>query len=194
MERLAKHSIIDVWQGFEHASDNPHCVKGVRIWSFSGSHFPALGLNTDFPAFQLNTERYSVPLRIQSERGKIRTRKTTNTNTFHAVPVSTHNAAKYGHVQLYYCIQSDLAFFLYVYAVHHKVIVVNFLAFSPTGIYLFKVNNRSTRTVFEIGSKLKTKNTEQHLVSLLLIYASRSATFLKNDSNTGVFLRILRNF
>ena len=28
-----------------------HCVKGVRIWSFSGRHFPTFGLNT---------ERYSV--------------------------------------------------------------------------------------------------------------------------------------
>ena len=84
--------------------------------------------------------------------------------------------------------------FLYVLAVYHNVIVVNFLAFTPAGIYLFKANNRSTGTVFEIGSKLKTKNTEQHLVSLLLIYASRCATFLKRDSNTGVSLRILRNF
>ena len=24
-----------------------HCVKSVGIWSFSGPHFPALGLNTD---------------------------------------------------------------------------------------------------------------------------------------------------
>ena len=28
-----------------------------------------------FPAFGLNTERYEVSLRIQSERGKLRTRK-----------------------------------------------------------------------------------------------------------------------
>ena len=24
-----------------------HCVKCVRIWSYSGPHFPAFGLNTD---------------------------------------------------------------------------------------------------------------------------------------------------
>ena len=53
-----------------------HCVKGVRIWSFSGSYFPEFGLNT---------ERYSVFLCIQSECGKMRTRKTPNTDTFHAV-------------------------------------------------------------------------------------------------------------
>ena len=39
-----------------------HCMKGVRIWSFSGSYFPVFGLNTG---------RYSVSLRVQSECGKI---------------------------------------------------------------------------------------------------------------------------
>ena len=29
-----------------------HCVKSVRIWSYSAPYFPAFGLNT---------ERYSVP-------------------------------------------------------------------------------------------------------------------------------------
>ena len=52
-----------------------HCKKSVRIRSFSGPCFPA---------FELNTERYSVSLRIQSECGKIRTRKTPNTDTLHA--------------------------------------------------------------------------------------------------------------
>ena len=56
-------------------SDN-HCVKSVRIWSFSGPHLTAFGINT---------ERYSVSLRIQSKYLKIWTRKTRNTNTFHKV-------------------------------------------------------------------------------------------------------------
>ena len=53
----------------------PHiqCVKNIRIRSFSGPHFSA---------FRLNMERYVVSLRIQSEGGKIRTRKTPNTNFF----------------------------------------------------------------------------------------------------------------
>ena len=38
-----------------------------------------------FLAFGLNTERYKVSLRIQSECGKIRTRITPNTDTFYAV-------------------------------------------------------------------------------------------------------------
>ena len=48
-----------------------HCVKNVRIRSYSGPYFPAFGLNT---------ERYGVSLRIQSECGKIRTRITPNTD------------------------------------------------------------------------------------------------------------------
>ena len=44
-----------------------HYVKIVRIRSFSGPYFPAFGLN------------------IQSEYGKIRTRKTPNMDTFQEV-------------------------------------------------------------------------------------------------------------
>ena len=43
-----------------------YCVKSVRIRRFSGSYFPAFGLNM---------ERYSVSLRIHSEYEKIRSRK-----------------------------------------------------------------------------------------------------------------------
>ena len=50
-----------------------YCVKSVRIRSYSGPHFPAFGLNS---------ERYGVCLRIQFKCGKIRTRKTPNTDTF----------------------------------------------------------------------------------------------------------------
>ena len=53
-----------------------HCVKRVHIRSFSGPLFPAFGLNT---------ERYEVSLCIQSESGKIRTRKTPNMDTSHAI-------------------------------------------------------------------------------------------------------------
>ena len=56
--------------------DYVHYVKSVRIRGYSGPHFPILGLNT---------ERYGVFLHIQSECGKMRTRTTPNTGTFHAV-------------------------------------------------------------------------------------------------------------
>ena len=39
------------------------------------------------PAFRLNTKRYGVSLRIQSECGEIRTRITPNADTFYAVLV-----------------------------------------------------------------------------------------------------------
>ena len=57
------------------------CVKNVFIRSFSGPHFLAFGLNT---------ERYKVTIRIQSECEKIRTRKTPNMDTFHAVLFTEH--------------------------------------------------------------------------------------------------------
>ena len=44
--------------------------------SYSGPYFPAFGLNT---------ERYTISLRIQSECGKILTRITPNTDTFYAL-------------------------------------------------------------------------------------------------------------
>ena len=53
-----------------------HCVKNVRIRSYSGPYFPAFGLNT---------KRYSVSLRTQCECVKIRTRITPNMGTFYAV-------------------------------------------------------------------------------------------------------------
>ena len=53
-----------------------HCVKSIRIRSYSGPYFPA---------FRLNLERYFVSLRIHSECWKILTRITPNTETFYAV-------------------------------------------------------------------------------------------------------------
>ena len=53
-----------------------HYVKSLSIRSFSGPHFPAFGLNT---------ERYSLCFRIQPEYEKVRTTKTLNKDTFHAV-------------------------------------------------------------------------------------------------------------
>ena len=49
------------------------CVKSIRIRSYSGPYFPAFGLNT---------ERYSVSLCIKSKCGKMRTRITPNTDIF----------------------------------------------------------------------------------------------------------------
>ena len=51
-------------------------MKSVRIRSFSAPYSPAFGLNT---------KRYGVFLRIQFEYGKILSRKTSHTDTFHAV-------------------------------------------------------------------------------------------------------------
>ena len=52
-------------------------VKSVRIRSFSGPYIPGMDM-----------KRYGVSLLIQSECGKIRSRKIPYTNTFHAVIIS----------------------------------------------------------------------------------------------------------
>ena len=52
------------------------CMKSVRTRIYSGPYFPA---------FELNTDRYSVSLRIQLKCGKIPTRITPNTDIFYAV-------------------------------------------------------------------------------------------------------------
>ena len=70
------HSMLGTQTG-----KNILCVKSVRLRSYSGSHFPAFGLNT---------ERYIVyreSLRIQSEYSKMWNRITPNTDTFHALLV-----------------------------------------------------------------------------------------------------------
>ena len=65
-----------------------HCVKSVRIQSYSGPYFPAFGLNTE-----RYSERYSVSLRIQSECEKIQARITPNTDTFYAVTHILHTSS-----------------------------------------------------------------------------------------------------
>ena len=65
--------IMSHYNSFSYTS---HCVKSVRVRSYSGPHFRAFGLNT---------ETHSGSLRIQSECGEMPTRITQNTDTFHAV-------------------------------------------------------------------------------------------------------------
>ena len=62
---------------------NNHFVKRVRIRSYSGPYFPTFGLNT---------KKCGVSLRIKSEWEKMRTRITTNADSFYAVSLfeNTH--------------------------------------------------------------------------------------------------------
>ena len=59
-------------------SVNYHCLKSFRIRSYSGPYFPAFGLSM---------ERYGVSLHTHSECGKMQSKITSNTDTFHAVYV-----------------------------------------------------------------------------------------------------------
>ena len=85
---LKRH--IDKLKGVEVDSvilNDKHCVKSVRIWSYSGLYFPAFGLNT---------ERYGVSFRIWSECGKMQTRITPNTDTLYAVKILSSRLKKDG--------------------------------------------------------------------------------------------------
>ena len=73
---FSNETLKGFWNGKSLKDHLIQCMKSVRIRSFSGTYFPAFGLNT---------ERYFVSFRIQSKCGKIRTRKTPNTDFFHAM-------------------------------------------------------------------------------------------------------------
>ena len=66
------------------------CVKSVHTWSYSGQYFPAFGLNT---------VRYGVSLPIHSECGKMRTRITPNTDTFHVMATSACPSKMFDGIQ-----------------------------------------------------------------------------------------------
>ena len=73
-----KHSTIHALIHLtEKISNQLHCVKSVRIRSFSGPYFPAFGLNT---------ERKSIY--VQSECGKIRTR--TRYDNYYKIDARNH--------------------------------------------------------------------------------------------------------
>ena len=48
----------------EVISRSCHCVKSVRMWSFSGLYFPAFGLNADQKNFEYGHFSRSVHVRI----------------------------------------------------------------------------------------------------------------------------------
>ena len=63
-------------------------MKSVCMWSFCDPYFPVFGRNT---------ERYfEVSLRIKSKGGKIRTRKTSNTDALHPVLVIQNSVIQNG--------------------------------------------------------------------------------------------------
>ena len=76
-----------------------HCVKSACFRSYSGPYFPAFGLNT---------MRYFLSLRIQSECGEIRTRITPNTDTFYAVFSGNHSDFQLSMlIQFLFCVMKS---------------------------------------------------------------------------------------
>ena len=90
---LQKSSILNIWVlntplNMEQL-EIKNCVKRVRMWNHYVPYFPVFGLNT---------KRYSVSLRIQSECGEIRTRITPNTDVLHAMKITTIIKSRYADI------------------------------------------------------------------------------------------------
>ena len=81
------HSMLVSADICDPALQNNHLLVIIDVYSSTASKLSKYGLFSGpyFPAFGLNTERYSVSLRIQSECGKMRTRKTPYLDTFHTM-------------------------------------------------------------------------------------------------------------
>ena len=95
---------MEKWEGTSknYKINECHCVKILRIRSFSGQHFPPIGLNK---------ERYGVSLLVQSKCVKIRTGKTLNTESFHVVCLLEANIMPTSYIEEniskfcnYYCL------------------------------------------------------------------------------------------
>ena len=63
-----------------------HCIKKIRIRRFFDRYFPTFGLKTEI---------YKINHSIQSKWGKIRTRKTPNTDKFYSVAIITTITSSY---------------------------------------------------------------------------------------------------
>ena len=119
-----------------------HCVKNVRVQSFSGRHFPAFGLNTE--------RSLVVSLCIQSKFGKIRTRKTPNTDIFHAVVP----AVKFGGYKSYR--RGNVKHFINIYINMSKkaeptTLIRHIERFSKSGIPLY--NSESQKNLDKARNK-----------------------------------------
>ena len=79
-----------------------HYLKKYLIRSYSIQHFPA---------FRLNTERNSASLRSHSECGKMQTRITPNTDSFHAVTDKKYNKMSKKNYFLYFVESNYYSFF-----------------------------------------------------------------------------------
>ena len=144
--------------------------KATKYAVFSGPYFPE---------FRLNTERYGVSLRIQSECGKIQTRKNFVFGHF-SRSVSGRKlikddimTKKCGFIlvfpvflvlfQLHSALSHSDSLFSYLklsnLILHFCTSQKNIRKYDPLGNYISKANNRNTRIWCEIFSKLTIKTT-----------------------------------
>ena len=149
----------------------PHYVKNVCIWSFSGPYFPAFR---------------SVSLGIQSKCGKIQTRKTPNTDSFHAVLVQHDTLDLYETDMLHvlsYIANSEQFDIIYILGQHCLTTVLRIYFF--WGFHDAINNNSQLMLSFVISAK--NKYAFSYLVNIigrpvypLCIYFNGFASFVTN--------------
>ena len=114
-----------------------HCVKSVRIRSYSGPYIPAFGLNT---------EGYEVSLRVQSECGKIQIRITPTTDIFYAVSLISNLLTASSKKLHKVC----AIFLLYEITIFFSIRVIPVeLIFSRMFCYFININIKQT-SIFKI--------------------------------------------
>ena len=107
-------------------------VNSVCIRNYSGPHIPAFGLNT---------KRYSVSLRILSESEKMRTRITTNTDTFYAVLIGWEEFS-INHLAFYILIivlqvGKHFSIYIYIYFFQKSIIEKLSIHYTNPTLHLF---------------------------------------------------------
>ena len=94
--------------------------------------------------FGLNTVKYGVSLHIQSKCGKIRARKTPNTDTFDAVEFAWKRIiVKMNHYSLYYLAQITFCMCFWIYYFYLICWHVFWSIFKLTGIFKGNRKNRN---------------------------------------------------
>ena len=163
--------LINVIRATGKTADDEHCVKSLRVWSFSDPYFSASGVNT---------ERYSVSLRIHSEYGKIRTLYTHTGSKTRKRREEITSEKKPIHVPpkvLKFAVESFQVFFIKLdfrknrccsYNTYKNKIIIH-LSFISTEAVIQKCSVKKVLRKIHRKTKLS------------------ASTLLKRDSDTGVF-------
>ena len=155
---------VPIWPTIAYYA-NIHCVKSVRIQSYSVPYFPAI---------RLNTERCRVSVRIQSKWRKIQSRRTPNTDTFRAVIVSS---VVRDQAQGSWLLRIAKSFNFLVFLISSFIALTEDF-FLLLNLYIYRTSLGSVFFFNHVCEKLGiTKSQEGHMVSSFLLSTIWSLCF-----------------